>query len=90
MVHFPFVHESDYSKTIETNGKSVALLIQKVMECGHFAAQYIQRTNFSITTAKHAISDIDTRFTEYESKFEELKRAFVEGAALHADITVFP
>ena len=31
---FGFVHESDYSKTVETNGKSVTLQIQEVMECG--------------------------------------------------------
>ena len=43
---FGIVHDSDYSKTVETNGKSVTLLIQEVMECGYFVAQFIRRKNF--------------------------------------------
>ena len=41
-----------------------------------------------IRTAKYTISDIDTRITDYESKFRELKTAFVEGVAVQTGVTV--
>ena len=43
---FAFVHNIDPPKTIETHGKCVTLLIQKVMECGCFIAKYIQPEDF--------------------------------------------
>ena len=37
---------------------------------------------------KYTISNIDARITDYETKLQELKTAFLEGVAVHTNITV--
>ncbi|KAF8132077.1 hypothetical protein EV363DRAFT_1583662 [Boletus edulis] len=85
---FTFVDHAEPLKAIEAHMKTITLLIQQVTECGYFITEYAKQKNFWVRTARYTISDIDTRITDYENKFRELKSAFLEGVAVQTGITV--
>ncbi|KAG6382047.1 hypothetical protein JVT61DRAFT_683 [Boletus reticuloceps] len=85
---FTFVEDAEPLKVIKAHMKTITLLIQQVTECGYFITEYAKQKNFWVRTAKYTISDIDTRITDYENKFRELKSAFLEGVAVQTGIAV--
>ncbi|KAG9311660.1 hypothetical protein JVU11DRAFT_7895 [Chiua virens] len=84
---FEFVEDADLLKTIEPHIKNLTPLIQQVIECGYFIAEYSKRESFLIRTVKYTFSDINTKIVDYDDKLRDLKTKFLEKVTLQTGIT---
>ncbi|KAJ7022314.1 hypothetical protein C8F04DRAFT_1402442 [Mycena alexandri] len=74
---------------LEGHRQTIKLLTHQTTECGYFMRDYTKH-KFLLRAAKNALcgSTMDSKFTEYEKTYKELKKAFRDNAALHIEITV--
>ncbi|KAJ6586494.1 hypothetical protein DFH09DRAFT_910952 [Mycena vulgaris] len=75
---------------LEGHRHTIKLLTLQTAECAYFIRDYTKQKNFIIRAAMHSISGaaMERKISQYEKKFQELKVAFRDGAALHTEITV--
>ncbi|KAJ6586482.1 hypothetical protein DFH09DRAFT_1308502 [Mycena vulgaris] len=75
---------------LERHRQTIKLLTLQTAECAYFIRDYTKQKSFIIRAATHSISGaaMEGKISQYEKKFQELKVAFRDGAALHTEITV--
>ncbi|KAJ7136843.1 hypothetical protein C8R44DRAFT_608581 [Mycena epipterygia] len=87
---FCFLNELKVA-ALEGHRQTIMLLTLQTTECAYFIRDYTkQKRSFIIRAAKNVISGdaIERKIAEYEKKFQDLKVAFRDGAALNIEIAV--
>ncbi|KAJ7485928.1 hypothetical protein FB451DRAFT_1392641 [Mycena latifolia] len=86
---FCFLNELKMA-ALEGHRQTIKLLALQTTECAYFIRDYTKQKSFIIRAATNTISGaaLQGKIGQYERKFQELKVAFRDGAALNTEITV--
>ncbi|KAF7978742.1 hypothetical protein HWV62_44752 [Athelia sp. TMB] len=83
-----FLLKAKTLEIIESHRRTYEQMGDLTVTCAHLIRDYTVDKNFWKRTVTSSLSKVDAKITEYEERFQELKRDFQGDAILHTEIAV--